>query len=237
MKLDIIWNHESYLSFISYLHQLSEENYKVFNERIISTKYEMLGIRLPILRKLASEIFKGDYRSFLKVCDESYYEIVLIRGFILAKIKEIDEFMTYFYSYLTLIDNWAINDSFCASLKIVNKHKEYFLNVIDELIHSSKTYFIRVGLLLLLDYYVDHEYLKIIFHYLDELKSDEYYVNMAEAWLVCEIFIYDQEQGLIYLRNNKLNSFTMNKAISKIRDSYRVSKEIKEEILKLKKLA
>ena len=38
-----------------------------------------------------------------------------------------------------------------------------------------------------------------------------------------------------YLENHNLNTFTINKAISKCRDSYRVSKEDKEVLLKYKK--
>ena len=95
-------------------------------------------------------------------------------------------------------------------------------------VKSNQTYHIRVGLILLLCYYVEEEYL-------DNIKSDEYYVNMAEAWLVCEIFIKYENVGLKYLEHNELNKFTINKSISKIRDSYRVDKEMKEYILKFKK--
>ena len=55
---------------------------------------------------------------------------------------------------------------------------------------------------------------------------------MAIAWLVCELMIYNRDKTLKYLEHNKLNKFTINKAISKCRDSYRVSKEDKEFILK-----
>ena len=41
---------------------------------------------------------------------------------------------------------------------------------------------------------------------------------------------------LKYLENHKLNKFTINKAISKCRESYRVSKEDKELLLKYKNI-
>jgi hypothetical protein len=40
----------------------------------------------------------------------------------------------------------------------------------------------------------------------------------------------------MFLKNNNLNKFTQNKAISKIHDSYRVSKEEKEKLNRLRKL-
>ena len=84
-------------------------------------------------------------------------------------------------------------------------------------VKSNQTYHIRVGLILLLCYYVEEEYLDLILKYLDNIKSDEYYVNMGEAWLICEIFIKYESVGLKFLEYNKLNKFTINKSISKIR--------------------
>lgn len=223
----MIWDKE-------YLKSISEESYKEFNSKIIFTNYEMLGIRLPKLRVLSKEIFKTDYKEFLNI-NITYYEEAMLYLLVIAFIKDIDELMLYFPKALDLIDNWALCDSFCGSLKIVINNKEYFLKVIDKLLKSDKTYDVRVGLVLLLNYYVSEEYLDLIFKYLDDINSDEYYINMAEAWLLCEIFVKYQSDGLKYLENNKLNSFTINKTISKIRDSYRVSKEIKDKILIYKK--
>lgn len=227
MKKDIVWNKE-------YLKSISEESYKKFNSKIIFTNYEMLGIRLPKLRRLAKEIFKTNYKEFLNL-NITYYEEAMLYLLVVALIKDIDELMLYFPKALDLIDNWALCDSFCGSLKIVINNKEYFLKVIDKLLKSDKTYNVRVGLVLLLNYYVSEDYLDLIFKYLDNINSDEYYINMAEAWLICEIFIKYQSCGLKYLENNKLNSFTINKTISKIRDSYRVTKKVKDMILEYRR--
>ena len=63
-------------------------------------------------------------------------------------------------------------------------------------------------------------------------KEKEYYVNMAVAWLCCELMIKSRKEFLAYLKHHKLNDFTINKAISKCRDSFRVSQEDKEMLLK-----
>ena len=231
-----VWNDSKYLEYIKYLKSISEEEYKKFNSKIIFTNYKMLGIRLPILRKIVKEIIKGDYKSFLNISGNTYYEEVMIYLLVVASLKSIDELMIYFDNALSLIDNWALCDSFCGSLKIIEKNKDYFLVIIDDLLKSKETYKIRVGFVLLLNYYVKEEHLDIIFKYLDNIKSEEYYINMAKAWLLCEVFIKYQDYGFKYLINNELDSFTINKAISKIRDSYRVSKDVKDSILIYKKL-
>lgn len=236
MELDsAVWNKNNYQEYIRYLESLGEEKYRDFNKRIISTKYVMLGIRIPLLRKIAKAIYKGDYLSFLGVRGTPYFEEVLIKGLVIGCITDLEVFNKYFYDYLLLIDNWAINDSFCNSLKIVNKNKDYFMNVIDDLVSSDMEYKVRVGLIILLNFYVSKEYLEWIFKILDSIKSDLYYVNMAEAWLLCEVFTKYREEALKYLEKNKLNKFTINKAISKIRDSYRVDKEMKDYILKFRR--
>lgn len=228
-------NKDKYLEYVDYLKNIREEEYKKFNLKIITTNYEMLGIRLPILRSIAKEISKGDYKSFLNMAGSIYYEEVMIYLLVVASIKSLDELMIYFDASIKLIDNWALCDTFCGSLKIVEKNKDYFLNIIDNLLNSKEVYRIRVGFVLLLNYYVSEEYLDLIFNYLDTINSREYYVNMAKAWLLCEVFVKYQDRGLKYLENNKLDTFTINKAISKIRDSYRVSEEIKDMILKYRK--
>lgn len=235
MDLNIIWNKEKYGEFVNYLISLKDDKYRDFNSKLITTKYKMLGIRMPILRKIAKEISKGDYASFLKVSINNYFEEVMIKGFVIASIKDVEELNDYFYSYLDLIDNWTINDSFCNSLKIVSKNKEYFWSVVENLVYSNKEYYIRVGLIILLNYYVEEYYLDKIFLMLDSIKNDLYYVNMAEAWLLCEIFTKYSDITMLYLEHNKLNKFTINKTISKIRDSYRVDKKLKDYILKFRR--
>ncbi len=227
--------HKDYNKFIEYLKSMREESYKEFSEKITFTKYEILGIRLPKLRSIAKEIKKGDYRTFLNRKKSTYYEEVMLHLLVLASIKEVEECMLYFDDAINLIDNWALCDTFCNSLKLVAKNKEYFLKVIEKLLKNKEVYHIRVGLILLLCYYVEEPYLDFIVNALDNIQSEEYYVNMAMAWLVCEIFIKEESFGLYYLEHNHLNKFTINKSISKIRDSYRVSKEMKDYILKFKK--
>ena len=159
----------------------------------------------------------------------------MLKGFIIGSINNLQELDNYFNDFIKLIDNWAICDSFCASLKIVKTNKEYFLTIIYKLINLKSEYIVRVGLVLLLDYYVLEEYLEDIFNILNKINSDLYYVNMAKSWLICEVFTKYEKETLLFLENNNLDKFTINKAISKIRDSYKVSEKNKKYVLKFKK--
>lgn len=233
--INIKWNNKTYQEFTGYLQSLSDKKYQEFNQKIVITKYPMLGIKIPSLRLLVKEITKGNYKEFLKYAKNTYLEEIFIKGLVISKITDINELIPYFNDYLSLMDNWAVVDTFCNSLKIVNTNKDKFLEIITDLIKTNEEYKVRTGLVLLLNYYVSKEYLPLIFDYLDNIKSDLYYINMAEAWLLCEVFIKYPDDTLKYFEKNNLNTFTINKTISKIRDSYRVSKEIKDYLLKYKR--
>ena len=67
-----------------------------------------------------------------------------------------------------------------------------------------------------------------------EVKLDSYYVKMAMAWLLSITYINYKKETIEFLNTGLLDKFTHNKTISKICDSYRVSKKDKEEIKKLR---
>ena len=236
LELPTTWTKETYQEYIKYLISIKEEKYKEFHSKLCFTKYEILGIRLPIIRKIVKQISKTNYEDFLKHTKSKYYEEVMIEGLVISTIKDEAIFDKYFIKYINKIDNWGICDSFCNSLDIVTKNPSKYFNLCKELSLSNEEFISRVGLIIILNYFVKEEYLSDIFYILDSINSDKYYINMAEAWLICELYIYYPQATEKYLNNNnKLNNFTHNKSISKIRESYRVSKEKKDYLNTLKR--
>lgn len=229
------WTKETYTEYIQYLKGIAEEDYKNFHSKLCFTKYEILGIRLPLQRKLVKEITKTNIEEYLKHCQSKYYEEVMIEGLVIASIKDEYLFDKYFNKFIYKIDNWGICDSFCNSLKIVKQNPDKYFDIAIDLSLATEEFISRTGLIMILNFFIDKKYLKRIFSLLDKIKSDKYYVNMAQSWLICEIYTKYPEETQKYLLKNKLNKFTHNKAISKIRDSYRVSKEEKAYLNTLKR--
>ena len=91
-------------------------------------------------------------------------------------------------------------------------------------------------LVLILDYFISQKNLEKIFKVMNEIQSDKFYINMAESWLICEIYIKFPKETEEFLKKNNLNKFTQNKAISKIHDSYRIGKDEKELLNKYRKI-
>ena len=66
--------------------------------------------------------------------------------------------------------------------------------------------------------------------------DDEYYVQMAEAWLISYLGIYAPETAFEYIKGCPIKYNIIGKGIQKICDSFRVSDEWKEKFKSLRKL-
>mgnify|MGYP003305544549 CR=1 FL=1 len=56
------------------------------------------------------------------ICD-AYYEEIMLKGMIIGLNKKLEwkNIERYINEFVPKIDNWAICDTFCSSLKIINK--------------------------------------------------------------------------------------------------------------------
>lgn len=67
------------------------------------------------------------------------------------------------------------------------------------------------------------------------MKNDgHYYVQMAQAWLIAELAVYQPEAVLGWIGKNRLDYSINGKAIQKICDSYRIAAEWKSEFRALR---
>lgn len=85
-----------------------------------------------------------------------------------------------------------------------------------------------------MDYYLDDEYTDRVLGIYLSTKSGEYYINTALAWALSIAFIKYESKVMPILQSRNLDSDVQNKAIQKICDSYRVSKETKSKIKEYK---
>ena len=233
--ISMIWDKQKYNKIKDYFFRNSEKKYLEFNKKICNSNYPMIGVRTNYIKRVAKEVAKTDVLSFFLVNENKYYEEVLLEGFVISNIKDFDVVMQYFNKYLDKVDCWAICDMLCSSMKIVKKHKEFYLLRIEEYLKSEKQYIVRVGIVLLLQYYIEDKYLNKIFEITDSLNREEYYIKMAVSWLLSICYIKYQKETETYLKKCKLDSFTYNKTISKICDSYRVNKVDKERLKKTRR--
>jgi len=218
-------------NFVNYLIKLKNEDKIDWTKKIINTQKPVLAIPTPQLKAIVKQIEKTGIYSFLDMQINDYYENSIINGLLISNIQDFDKMKQYLDVYVTKIDNWAECDVLSFSVK---NREERFYNLSFEYIKSENVFTRRVGIIILFNF-INDQYIKKIFSIIKELKEvEDYYVNMASAWLVCECFIKQREKTLKFLEKGQLNKFTMNKAISKCRDSKRVSLADKEMLLEFK---
>ena len=228
------WTKDDYNRFISYLFEIRDIKYRDFHSNL-GIGNSVIGVKTSVLKKIAKDISKGNYKQFLYLLKKEYYEEITLYGFIICNIKKMNVSVNYLDIYKDRINNWASCDLFCTGYKIIKRNKEYFWKYINDNISSDNLWIRRMCFVLILNYYIEEDYLKDIFKLCDGYNIEEYYVQMAVAWLISICYIKYPSVTTKYIMNNKLDDFTHNKAIQKIRESYMVSSEDKEYLNKLKR--
>ena len=216
--------------------ELADPKYKEFHSGLCPGTNNIIGVRIPVLRKYAKELAKDDFRSYLSSIADDYYEEIMIKGMIIGLAKmETEERLNYISRFVPKIDNWAICDTFCAGLKFTNRNKDIVWEFIKKYQNSRKEFELRFLIVMLLDYYITDNYIDEVIKILDKTKHDGYYVKMAIAWTISVLYVKYPKITMEYLKNNTLDDFTYNKALQKIIESYRVSEEDKNIMRKMKK--
>lgn len=126
-------------------------------------------------------------------------------------------------------------DNFCSVFKIPKKDKEKVWEFLEKYFISEEEYEVRFAIIVSLKHFMCDNYLEKIFIKLDNLRNNDYYVQMGAAWAVAEGFIKYPEITLKYILKNNLDNFTHNKAIQKVCESLRVDSRTKEYLKSLKR--
>ncbi|MGN1234525.1 MAG: DNA alkylation repair protein [Christensenellaceae bacterium] len=223
----------NYSDLIAELKANAEEGYAKFHRKLLKTdQVQVLGVRVPTLRKIA---FKYDWEAeqALSFPDE-YYEVTFVKLAVIARLPY-ERFVQYAARAVALIDNWATCDSFKA--KCIGEHREEYLAYLEEFFLWNTEFSLRYVLVTLLEFYVEKEYLPSVFSYLQRVDTSKgYYTAMAAAWLTAEVLVKYYEEGVAFLKSGALDFKTHNKAIQKALESFRLTKEQKCTVKKLRKV-
>lgn len=220
------------------LEQLSEKDYKKFNENLLPGTEHVLGVRMPKLRTLAKKVAKEDFRTYLDEAHEkisadqgSYHEEIMLEGLVIAYAKmELEERFFYLDRFVPKIHNWAVCDCCSNTYKFMEKYQEESFAYIDKYLHSQREYELRFGIVSLLEHFMNDTYIDQVLAICERTRHEGYYVKMAVAWTLSICYVKYPAKTRMLLEKNTMDDFTHNKTIQKIRESYRVSREEKEEL-------
>ncbi len=215
---------------------LSDESFKNFATSLIPGCENLIGVRIPKIRKIAKKIVKENPIDFLNNSNDIYFEETMLKALIIGNMNDdIDTILEQVALFIPKITNWSLCDSFCNELKIVRNNKEIVWDFLQTYHQSNKAYEIRYAVVMFLFHYVEEQYLSDILLICDKINHEDYYVKMAVAWCLQVCFVKFPNETMDYLKNNNLDDETHNKALQKIRESLKIDKDTKESIKLLKR--
>ncbi len=218
------------------LFALRDASYAAFTSRLLPTvpKETVLGVRTPVLRKLAREITGSpEAESFLASLPHRWYEENNLHAFLLERIQDYDTCLTAVDCFLPWIDNWATCDS--LSPTAFKKEPQRLLPAIEGWLHSSQTYIIRFAIGMLMRYFLDADFQPQYLDRVAQVKQTDYYVQMMAAWYFATALAKQYSQTLPYFQQQRLDIWVQNKAIQKALESKRITSEQKEMLRTLKR--
>ena len=221
---------------LSELKELSEDKYQEFSKKL-SPGVNIMGVRLPALRKLSKKLLK-EYGSALLLYhlkENSSFEEKFIYAYALASISiPVEKRLSLIRDFLPYLDGWAIVDSFCTMLKDCKAHQDEYFSFIDSLFESNHSFTARV---MCNSYFVDERYMNDIFSKLEKADTSSYYVHMAVSWVIASFYCKYKTQTISWLLSSKIEIKTFNKAISKMIESLIPTNEEKAYLKTLKRKA
>lgn len=218
------------------LFSLKDDKNALFVAKLISNidPKTILWTKIPVLRNLAKE-FKNspEKENFLKIIPHKFFEENLLHVIFLESEKDFDKAVLELEKFLPFIDNWSVCDT--SSPKIFKKYPNETLQKIKIWIKSEKVYTIRYAIWLLLSNFLDENFSADLLELVAEVKNDDYYVQMMQAWFFATALAKQYDATISLLESKKLEPFVQNKTIQKARESLRISSETKKYLLNLKK--
>ena len=202
------------------LKALAEPDYQAFASRLLPGVDNLLGVRIPVLRKLARQLAREDWRTALAAMGNGSFEEIMLQGLILGYVKGSPaDILPHVAAFVPKIDNWSICDSFCSGLKLAAAYPEPVWDFLQPYLDSDRAFSVRFAVVMLLFYYLDEAHIDRVLSLLDGVRQPDYYARMAVAWAVSIAYVRFPEKTLAYLKICSLDDFTYNKALQKAVES------------------
>lgn len=218
------------------LYSVKENKYGEFSAGLIPTvdKSTVLGVRIPILRKIARELVKtGKTDNFIKSLPHEFLEENHLHSFIISGIADFDECIEELERFLPYVDNWSVCDSMTP--KCFKNNKERLIVYIRKWIMSEHTYTVRFAIKMLMDHFLEADFTPEYPEMVAKVREGEYYIDMMRAWYFATALAKRWNDVVSYIEKTRLDVKTHNKAIQKAVESYRITEGEKEYLRTLKR--
>ena len=186
----------------------------------------ILGVRVPLLRKLAKQIVReGNAEAFLNDVPHRYLEENQIHAFVINEIKDFDECMERLKAFLPYVKCWNVTDAIRP--KIIAKHTDQAEPILRRWMKSREPYTVRTAIGLYMAYYLDEAFHAEQAERIADLRFDHYYVRMMAAWYMATALAKQPDAVMPLLEQHRMDPWTHNKTIQKAVESYRIPEDQK----------
>ena len=221
------------------LESLSDKKYAELNQTLSPTaRGRFIGVRVPRQRAIAKGLAASEnWRDFLEASrDADIFELKMLHAMVLGYAKcGIEERLQLIDAFLPHIDDWAQCDTLCSTLKPKAKDMEAaYLHALG-CAGSDEEFRKRYGLVLLMSRFHDAPYIDGTMQVYRSFRHEGYYARMGAAWGLATLWLFAREEALAILRDGVWDDFTHNRAIQKLRESYRVSDADKSLVQSLRR--
>lgn len=212
------------------LEGMAEPGYRRFSASLLPGVDNLLGVRLPSLRRLAAQLAKENWRAFLAETGDDTFEETMLCGMVIGRAEmPLAERLERVATFVPRIANWSVCDSFCAGLTAARQYREEFWAFLAPYRESPHEYDRRFAAVMLLDYYADAAYLEQTLAALAAIPTDGYYASMAVAWALSVCAVTELERTLRTVERIA-DRETQQRALRKILESRRFSVEEKRRV-------
>ena len=215
--------------------QLADPKYLQYSKKLIFGSLPIFGVPTKEVRRLAQKIKKGDFRTFIADTKPDFYEMQLLMAYVIASSPmKMEERFFYLDRFIPTITDWAVCDGLVCTLKPKQEEKEMLFAYLLKWQNSRKEFEVRFVAVVLMSY-LDEKHIGEVLRILQNLYVEKYYAKMGVAWCLATALISFKQEVMDLFKTNRLDPWVQNKAIQKAKESYRISSDLKEELLKYKR--
>jgi mutator protein MutT len=212
-----------------------DEEYADFTAKLIPNvpRESIIGVRTPQLRSIAKRFGKNaGINEFLSALPHEYHEQNFVHAYIAESVGDFDSAVKTIEAFLPYVTNWADCDSMTP--RIFAKHTGELLPIIKKWLQSAHPYTVRFGLRMLMCFYLEKEFASEINALAASVCSEEYYVNMMQAWYFATALAKQYDSTVPFVEEHRLSPWVHNKTIQKAVESFRITAEQKAHLKTLR---
>ena len=215
----------------------AEVEYQQFSKKLNPGQTKVLGVRIPQIKLLAKKL--AQQNNFAQIHTQIqkffYMEEKILYGCAVAySLLPFTQKQTLIKKLLPTCTCWAETDTLVSACSFYKQHLQEVWQDLPYFSHGTE-FEQRWFFLVQMKYFLQEPYITQILKNVEMHGENLYYVNMAKAWLLCEMFIRFYNQTKLFLQTASFHPWVKHKAIQKACESCRLTPAQKQELKNLLK--